>query len=236
MRTRGWLIGPAFGLAFLSCAIGPAVSGDTKPSYPAMAPLAQYQTASPADEIALARSAAPASIVGNAEFMTFGKSGYETAVKGTNGFVCLVERSWGANFNDPQFWNPRVRAPICFNSIAARTALPEYLERTKWVLAGVSTSDMTARIRAAIAAGTFVEPEAGAMSYMMSKQGYLSDADGHWHPHLMFFVARTNAAAWGANLAGSPVIAAEGNPEPITTFLVPVTKWSDGTPAVMEMQ
>ena len=50
------------------------------------------------------------------------------------------------------------------------------------------------------------------MSFMMSKQGYLSDADGHWHPHLMFFVAHTDAAAWGANLRGSPIIAAQSDP------------------------
>jgi hypothetical protein len=67
----------------------------------------------------------------------------------------------------------------------------------------------------------------------MSKQGYLSDADGHWHPHLMFFVAYTNATAWGANLRGSPIIAAQSDPEPITTFFIPVSKWSDGTPDVM---
>ena len=69
---------------------------------------------------------------------------------------------------------------------------------------------------------------------MMSKQGYLGDTAGHWHPHLMFFVARTDGAAWGADLAGSPVFAAQDDPEPVTTFFVPVPKWSDGTPAVME--
>ena len=66
------------------------------------------------------------------------------------------------------------------------------------------------------------------------KQDYLSDADGHWRPHLMFFLAHTDAAAWGANLDGSPIFAAQGDPEPGTTFFVLVTKWSDGTPAVTE--
>ena len=68
----------------------------------------------------------------------------------------------------------------------------------------------------------------------MSKQGYLSDADGHWHPHLMFFVAHTDAAAWQPTSRGSPIIAAQSDPEPITTFFIPVSKWSDGTPDVME--
>jgi hypothetical protein len=155
-------------------------------------------------------------------------------VKGKNGFVCLVQRSWAAGFDDAEFWNPKLRAPICFNSAAVRTVLPGYLERTQWVLAGISKSGMIDRTRTALNANTFVAPEPGAMSFMMSKQGYLSDADGHWHPHLMFFVARTDAAAWGANLRGSPIIAAQSDPEPITTFFVPVTKWSDGAPDMME--
>jgi hypothetical protein len=133
-------------------------------------------------------------------------------------------------FNDPEFWNPKLRAPICLNPAAVRSVLPAYLQRTEWVLAGVPKSDMIARTRAALAAKTFVLPEPGAMSYMQSKQGYLSDAGGHWHPHLMFFLAHTDVAAWGANLDGSPIFAAQGDPE---TFFVPVTKWSDGTPSVM---
>jgi hypothetical protein len=99
---------------------------------------------------------------------------------------------------------------------------------------GISKSDMIDRTRTALNANIFAAPEPGAMSFMMSKQGYLSDADGHWHPHLMFFVAHTDAAAWGANMRGSPIIAAQSDPEPITTFFIPVTKWSDGTPDVME--
>lgn len=97
----------------------------------------------------------------------------------------------------------------------------------------LTKSGMIDRTRTALSANTFVAPEPGVMSFMMSKQGYLSDADGHWHPHLMFFVAHSDAAAWGANLRDSPINAAQSYPEPITTFFIPVTKWSDGTPDVM---
>jgi hypothetical protein len=207
---------------------------DAKTPYPAMAPLAQYQMATAADETALARSAAPTSISGDADVLTLGGNGYKAAVKGKNGFVCLVQRSWAADFNDAEFWNPKIRGPICFNPAAVRTVLPGYLERTQWVLAGVSKSDMIDRTRTTVSTNTFVAPEPGAMSFMMSKQGYLSDDDGHWHPHLMFFVAHSDAAAWGANLHGSPIFAAQSDPEPITTFFIPVTKWSDGTADAME--
>jgi hypothetical protein len=73
--------------------------------------------------------------------------------------------------------------------------------------------------------------EPGAMCYMLSKQGYLSDRGGHWLPHLMFFTPPVDPAAWGANLPGSPMIAFPDSGDKLTVFLVPVRQWSDGTPA-----
>jgi len=223
------------GAVGIFCAIGSAVAEDAKSPYPVMAPIAQYRVASPAEEVAMARSAAPASISGDADILTLGERGYESAAKGKNGFVCMVWRSWAASFNDPQFWNPKIRGPICLNPAAVRSVLPGYLERTKWVLAGVSRSEMLDRTKSELAAKTYVLPEPAAMSYMMSKQQNVGDTGGHWHPHLMFFVAHTDAAAWGADLSNSPIFSAQGDPEPVTTFFVPITKWSDGTPSVMEM-
>jgi len=218
-------------------ATGSMVTQADEAPYPAMAPLARYLEASEAEEIALARSAAPSSISANADVLTLSKDGYKAVTKGTNGFVCLVERSWATGLAYPGFWDPKFRAPTCYNLAAARTVLPRYIERTGWVLAGVPKPEMIDRTRAEVAATTFVLPEAGAMSYMMSKQTHLSDADGHWHPHLMFYLANTQAGAWGANLNGSPVYAdgstifAQGNvSEPVITFFVPVTRWSDSTP------
>src|SRR5258708_5759143 len=104
MRRKDFVIGTACALAFLCCASGKAE--DVRAVYAAMAPLAQYQAGSRAQEIALARSAAPAAISGDAEVQTLGERGYETAVKGKNGFVCMVWRSWAAGFADADFWNP----------------------------------------------------------------------------------------------------------------------------------
>jgi hypothetical protein len=73
--------------------------------------------------------------------------------------------------------------------------------------------------------------ESGAMCYMMSKQQYLSDRDTSWRPHLMFFAPGDVAKSWGANLRGSPVMAANDPEERATVFLVAVGKWSDGSPA-----
>ena len=105
-------------------------------AYLAKAPLDRYLMPDKDAEIALARSAAPASISDGAEVMVLGRKGYTTATKGRNGFLCLVERSWANATDNPDFWNPKVRAPICFNPPAARTFLPIFLMKTKLVLAG----------------------------------------------------------------------------------------------------
>src|SRR5215510_3452503 len=210
LRKSVGILGSTF-LAGLSWS-GLAQSEAAKTAYPQMAPVEQYRMASREDEIALARSAAPPSISAEAEVLVLGSRGYETAVKGKNGFVCFVERSWAAGFDDPQFWNPKLRAPNCFNPPAARTELPQYLKRTEWVLAGATREQIIERTRAAVASHDFKVPEAGALSFMLSKDGYLSDdAAGPWLPHVMFFLPHGSAGDWGASKEGSPVIGRDGS-------------------------
>jgi hypothetical protein len=209
-------------------AIGPAGAQDgQKDLFPSMAPAEQYRMPDRSDEIAMARSAAPASISSDAEVLVLGDRGYETAVKGKNGFVCLVERSWFASFEDPEFWNPKNRSPICLNAAAANTVLPVDLQKTQWALAGLSRAEMIARAKSSTSA--LQTPAPGSMGYMMSKQGHLSDTVGHWHPHLMFFQPHIALSDWGANLPGSPVLGQEGGPSEATVYFVPLGKWSDGT-------
>src|SRR5215470_1474000 len=180
----------------------------TKAPYPVMAPLDQYLIPDEKAEIALARSSAPASISDAAEVMVLRRDGYATAVKGSNGFVCIVERSWSKPSDDPEYWNSKVRAPHCFNPAAARTFLPIYLKKTKLVLTGKSKAQVLAATTSAFEDKELPALAPGAMAYMMSKRQYLSDGDMGWHPHLMFFVSGDAAKSWGANLTGSPVIAA----------------------------
>jgi len=199
--------------------------------YPAMAPLDKYLMANEQSEIALARSAAPASISERADVMVLRRDGYATAVTGDNGFLCLVERSWGAASDDPGFWNPAIRAPICFNPQAARTVVPLFLMKTTLVLSGASKAAIVQATASALDQGKLPALESGAMAYMLSKQQYLSDEGKSWHPHLMVFVAGHATKSWGGNLPGSPVIAADDPEERLTILMVWVGTWSDGTPA-----
>jgi hypothetical protein len=220
---------PAFALAVVLSAAWPGRAQDAKAPYPSMAPLEQYLIPDRNAEIALARSAAPESISRDAEVLVLGAHGYEPAVKGKNGFVCIVERSWTAEIDNPDFWNPKLRGPICFNPAAARSYLPLTIKKTELVLRGQSKDQMFESMKAGFDKKELPTPESGAMSYMLSKEGYLNDRVGHWHPHLMFFVPQTEAGAWGADLPGSPVLATDDPQDRLTIFMIPVAKWSDGT-------
>jgi hypothetical protein len=218
-------------LAALSSS-GPVQSQALKATYPKMASAEQYRIANRDDEITLARSAAPPSISGDAQVLVLGTHGYETAVNGKNGFVCFVQRSWAAGFDDPAFWNPKIRGPNCFNPSAVRTELPQNLRRTEWVLAGTTRQQLIDKTKAAFASHTFKAPQAGAFSFMLSKDGYLGDdAAGPWLPHIMFFLPHGQAANWGASKEGSPILGEDGSAIESTVLFIPVRSWSDGSPA-----
>jgi hypothetical protein len=240
-RIHGVLLGSFTLVAGLS-APRPASAQDAKDPYPNMAPVEQYLMDRDA-EIALARSAAPDAISHDATVVVLGRHGYETAVEGKNGWVCMVGRAWGAMFDHPEFWNPKVRAANCVNAPAARSVLPLEFKRAELVLAGHSKAEIIAAIKAALDKKELPALEPGTVAYMMSKSSYLTDQDGHNLPHLMFYDPPKDFSAWGANLPNSPVMAvnywylsAEAYPQlqsfpQLAVFLVPVDKWSDGSPA-----
>lgn len=232
--TRAMTLLVAFGVA------QQAVAQDAANPYPAMAPFDEYLMPDRAAEIELARSAAPDAISRDATILVLGRSGYETAVTGTNGFVCMVERGWTGAFDWPEFWNPRIRAAVCLNPQAARSILPIVRLRTTLMLAGRSSAEIVTAIASAFEKHELPELESGAMSYMMSKTAYLTDA-GFNAPHLMFYMHGLDGSAWGSGAAGAPVLASpywsftpEGESRtkrlpPIVVFLVAVPDWSDGT-------
>ena len=204
-----------------------------KTAYTSMAPLDQYLMVDRNAEIALARSAAPEAISREARILVLGRHGYETAVEGKNGFVCVVERGWMSPADAPEFWNPKIRGPICFNPPAARSVLPTTLKRTEMVLAGRAKAEIIEGNKAAFEKGELPPLESGAMSYMMSKEAYLTDDDDHNVAHLMFYAPPLDSKAWGADLPKSPVmlIPQFKGAQPIDVFIVPVGRWSDGSAA-----
>jgi hypothetical protein len=197
--------------------------------------IAPYLIADRAAEVALARTAAPPDVSAKATVLVLGRTGYIEAAHGTNGFTCVVMRSFAAGPDDPGFWTPAVSAPHCFNPPAARTVLPAVLTRIEWALAGATPAQLKARTRAAYAQKKFPMPAAGAMTYMLSPKQRLSDADPHWMPHLMFYYDRTlSGSSFGAGGMTAPIIdATAGEPDsPVLVIFIPIRTWSDGSTAM----
>lgn len=205
-----------------------AMAQDTRTRYPKMAPIDQYLMTDRDAEIALARSAAPESISRDAEVLVLGRHGFETAVKGKNGFVCIVGRSW-TSAADEDYGDPKVRVPICVNAAAARTYLLRIRKITDLALVGQTLAQVNEVTVAALARKELPSMEPGAMCYMMGKEGYGGASAPHWPPHLMFFYSDTDPAIWGANLPGSPVVGFSDPLQHLTQFVIPTQQWSDGT-------
>lgn len=221
----------------LGMAVAIPIAGSTlSSSYKQMAPLSQYLAADRKAEIDLARSAAPAAISLHATVLVLTAHGYETAAQGNNGFTCLVERSWTSPFDSTDFWNWKLRGPVCYNDPASRTVLRYTIFRTELALARADKAGIMQRLEAAIENGQLPHAKSGSMAYMMSKNQYLGDAGKAWYPHLMLYAPKADGAqdgeSWGANRQGSPVVFDSShrvNPEPWTLFFVPVSHWSDGS-------
>jgi len=199
---------------------GQAVAQAAKAAYPAMPPLDQYLISDEQSEISLARSAAPSSISDGGEVMVLGR---------------LVERSWAQGTDEAEFWNPKMRAPHCFNAQAARSFAPIYLMKTRLVLAGKSQAEIAQAIATALDKNEVPALEPGAMAYMMSKQQYLNDRGKSWHPHVMFYSPGDMTKTWGADDPNSPVMVANDPQERVTVLFVLADKWSDGTAAPKNM-
>jgi len=230
-KTAKMIARGAFALVVVLGECWPAQAQDPKGWYASMAPLDQYLMADRNAEIALVRSAAPAATSSDAEVLVLGRNGYETAVKGKNGFVCVVERAWMSPSDAPEFWNPKIRGPICFNPPAARSVLPTTYRRTEMVLARRTKAEIIEGNKAAFEKGELPPLEPGAMSYMMSKEAYLTDRDDHNVGCFMRlrWTARLGVLIWPK----SPVMLSPQfkGAQPIDVFVVPVGRWSDGSAA-----
>ena len=197
--------------------------------------LTPYLIADRASEVAMARTGAPKGISDSASVLVLTRSGFVEAAHGTNGFTCLVFRSFLGSLDDPNFWGPKVRGPACFNPPGVRTVMPEIAKRAEWIMTGVSRSDIATRTKQAFASHEFPLPAAGAMTYMLSHEQVLAEQNPHWMPHLMFFYDKSMpSAAWGAGAMNSPIIDGSiGDPNsPVLVLLIPVRQWSDGTSAM----
>ena len=160
-----------------------------------------------------------------------GQKNFETAVQGKNGFVCLVGRAFAGPLNNKEFWNPKNRSPMCLNPPAARSLIPYAKKEAGMALAGASKDQIIEAIRVAVAKKELGVPEEGSMTYMMSREAYLTDQGGHNLAHLMFEFPANALRVF----QDSPDYFGSWEPAPVIEFVVPTGQWSDGTGVTVTM-
>jgi hypothetical protein len=190
-------------------------------------PLSQYLMPQEA-EIALARSAAPANVSDHATIKVFTESGFEVAIEGDNGFVCMVMRAWAAPTYTPEpirdfvYYAP-LRSPICFDSVAAQTMMPYYELRHQLGLQGKGPDEITQGIEAAYARDELPRMETVSFAYMWSADQDLGPGIGQWHPHMMVFTPYYENSMLGGNeFGGSLPFVSDDAGTPFTVTVIPV--------------
>src|SRR5215813_15006258 len=201
-----------------------AIAGPAAAQYPA---LSEYQMTRDA-EIALAKSAAPANVSSRATIKVLTPSGYQVVREGENGFVCMVLRGWAApTYTPAQFrdlvYDPKVRAPICFDPEATRTVKPYYDLRAKLGMQGQTPDQIADALQAAYVKGELPKRDGVSFAYMWSADQYLFSAVGHWHPHMMVFAPYYTNSMVGGNEFGSPLpVVSDDAGTPFTVVVIPV--------------
>jgi hypothetical protein len=169
------------------------------------------------EQIALAMSAAPAPVSSNATVYVLGPKGYEKARQGTNGFSCLVYRS---------FVNPTETTvgPMCFDAEGSRTTLVVYLHSEELRSSGKSEAEIKADAENGYKAGRFEYPSKMGLLYMMSNENRLGPTSDHktqhYPPHLMFYAPNMTAQDLGFDSGPQPAYMGLSNPGKPNNLLV----------------
>lgn len=182
-----------------------------------------------AEEIALARTAAPAEVSDHATIYVLRADGPAKVIEGGNGCTCMVSRDLHRGS----------RYPICFDQEATRTLFPRELMELRLRFEGRSEPEVKRQVAAAYAAGTLPHPARPAVVYMMSSRQVLFSSPepdgrrvGAWHPHLMIALPNATGAQLGFGEDGSAGDLTLDRPgEPSAQLIVPVTWWADSAPA-----
>jgi hypothetical protein len=199
----------------------------------AQTPASRYPVApaafADADEIALARSAAPRELSDSADIFTARAGAIIRIHRGSTGAACMVAR----DLHEGSVY------PMCFNPEAARTVMQRELLQLRWRSLGVKEDSIDKEVDAAYADGRLKSPERFALAYMMSpRQVLFSSAAatgvriGAWSPHLMIYLPRQAGRDVGLASPGAAANVFQfTRPGTLhSEFVVKVSHWSDGTP------
>jgi hypothetical protein len=188
MKVVGWKK-TAFGGVLSIAVLSSGAAAQDKPQEPSRE--VHLVTASTPRErqIELALSAAPTEVSSKAAVYILGPKGYEKVREGTNGFSCLIERSFKGTTQTSS-------APACFDAEGSGSILLAYLRREELRAQGKSEEEVKEDIAQGYKNGRFKVPGPGFL-YMMSSENYVynnvSGKSGFVPPHLMFYAPNKTA-------------------------------------------
>ena len=188
MKVLGWKKTTFAGLLSIAVLSNSAAAQD-KPQEPTRE--VHLVTASTPRErqIGLALSAAPTEVSSKATVYVLGLKGYEKAREGTNGFSCLIERSFKGTTQTSS-------APACFDAVGSGSIMVAYLRREELRAEGKSEEEVKEDIAQGYKDGRFKVPGPGFL-YMMSNENFVynnvSGKSGFVAPHLMFYAPNKTA-------------------------------------------
>lgn len=166
-----------------------------------------------AEELRLAATAGPKAVTVGASYYVLRPGGFERVTKGTNGFHCFVERSWGTPTDDHRIvFDPRVKAPHCINQEGAETTMQEIFLTAELVMEAKSADEVREGVDRAFASGELRLPRELSLTYMMSKHQWLGPGIEAWRPHLMIWIPYLEASEIGVQAPGSPYPLVAGRP------------------------
>lgn len=210
-RSRRWL--PPLAALVVLAGAGPAAAQEESRHVP----LTEEQ------EIALARSAAPAAVSADATIWVLEDGRYRIAVEGSNGNACMVSRS-----------RRRSLEPICYDREGARTVLAIEKRLVELRLAGGDRGAAWETVGREMDEGDLPLPERPAMSYMLSSAQRLVADDGRevgaWRPHFMIYMPHVRAEDLGIFGRTAQIFVSRGG-EPLAHLILVASEFVDPEPA-----
>ena len=227
MKVMGWKKTAFAGVLSIGVLSSGAAAQD-KPQEPARE--VHLVTASTPRErqIELALSAAPTEVSGKAAVYILGPKGYEKIREGTNGFSCLIERSFKGTTQTSS-------APACFDAEGSGSIMVAYLRREELRAEGKSEEEVKEDIAQGYKDGRFKVPGPGFL-YMMSNENYVYDdqskKSGIVPPHVMFYAPNKTAKDLGYESISPtmvPYLTQPGSPESLIVVAAEKPSQGDST-------
>lgn len=156
-------------------------------------------------QIRIAKLAAPKEVTDHADIYILGRRGYELAVRGDNGFSCMIERE-----------KPDTMEPECYDAEGSATTMKVRSYEEQQRASGVGEQAIEESIKAGYKSGEFKPPSKAGIVYMLSDYNYVLNPETgkiiHFPGHLMFYSPYATEKTVGSG-EGAPYIVHPGEPD-----------------------